>query len=78
MDKKVAFKIKIYSARTGCVAERDYSSLRKVNAALSGIVMVMLASEDDFIVQVFDNVTGQTVKRFTQLDDWFKDAEVLR
>lgn len=78
MDKKVAFKIKIYCARTGCVAERDYTSLQKVNNALSGIVMAMLASEDDFIVEVFDNLTGQIVKRFTQLDDWFKDAEALR
>lgn len=78
MNKQLAFRIRINCPRTGCVAERDYTSLQKVNVALSGIIMAMLASEDDYNVEVIDNLTNQIVKRFTQLGEWFKDAEALQ
>ena len=78
MDKNLAFTIRIKCPRTYNVAERNYSSLRKVNAALSGIVMGMLVSDDNYVVEVIDNLTEQIVKRFTKLDDWFKDAEALQ
>lgn len=76
MNKKLAFTIMIKCPRTYNIAERNYSSLRKVNDALSGILMGMLVSDDDYIVEVIDNLTDQIIKRFTKLDDWIKDAEV--
>lgn len=69
---KANYKIKIYSAHTGCVTERKYYHLKDLRIAKWAIHDAMLAAMDDFIVEFIDISTGneQIMRKFTCLEDW--------
>lgn len=73
---KATYKIRIYSAKTGCVSERTYYHLKDLRIAKWAIFDAMLTAMDDFIVYFIDISTGneQIIATFRSLEDWYDSA----